>query len=67
MAHYQLAIEGMGCDNCIKAVTNSLKEIGATVNSVQLGKADILFEGSEDAIRAAIEDVGFDLKATVQS
>ncbi len=61
MAHYRLEIEGMGCETCVKAVTNALLETGDTINGVQVGSADILFEGEEGTLRSAIEDVGFDL------
>ncbi len=65
MSHYRLEIEGMGCSHCISAVENALSALGAAVNNVQLGSADISFDGSESELKAAIEDAGYELKSAV--
>lgn len=61
MARFIIDIEGMGCENCVKAVTKALTEAGAAVESVEIGKAIAAFDGAGDALKAAIEDVGFDV------
>lgn len=63
MSHYRLEIEGMGCSHCIRAVENALSGLGADINNVQLGSADISFEGSESELKAALEDAGYELKS----
>lgn len=61
MKQYEIAVEGMGCDHCIRSVRGALEELGAKVQDVQLGKAVFEFDGSEQAIRDAIEEIGFDV------
>jgi len=61
MARYIINIEGMGCENCVKGVTKALTEAGAAVESVEIGKAVAAFDGTGDALKTAIEDIGFDV------
>ena len=66
MKHYRLEIEGMGCAHCVRSVEAALTELGATVNDVQIGSADVLWDGDTTAIKSAVEETGFDVKAIVE-
>lgn len=61
MADYIIRIEGMGCEKCVQAVTRALTEAGAAVARVEIGEAKAAFEGAPEALKTAIEDVGFDV------
>lgn len=61
---YTIKIQGMHCQNCVKAVTKALQGLGAQANvDLPTGSAQALFssEVGEPAIRDAIEDLGFDV------
>ncbi len=61
MQNYILSIEGMGCENCVRAVTSALTEIGAHIADVRVGMAEVAYGGEEAALREAVEGVGFDV------
>jgi len=63
MKPYHIEIEGMGCMHCVKGVTEALTAIGAEVLSCEIGFADVRFSGSEDVLKEAVEDRGFDVTA----
>lgn len=57
-------IEGMSCAHCVKHVTNALNELdGITRVIVDLASNTATIEGnvSEEAVKAAIEDAGYDV------
>lgn len=57
-----LEVGGMHCQNCVASVTKALTEVpGLTNVSVDLAKGLATFEGdaSEDAIKAAVDRIGF--------
>lgn len=57
-------IEGMSCAHCVKHVTNALTELeGTTRVVVDLASKTAIFEGSasEEEIKAAIEDAGYEV------
>lgn len=56
---YTVSIEGMGCQMCVKKVTNALASIGAKDAAVTIGEAVFTFEGDEAAMKTAIENAGF--------
>lgn len=58
---YEISIEGMGCEMCVKKVTKALETLGAQIGSVEIGKAVCDFSGETSALREAIEDAGFDV------
>lgn len=62
---YKIKIEGMGCDNCIRAVRSNLEDIGAKVADVQIGSAEADYAGDAEAIKEAVEDAGFDVISIV--
>ena len=66
MAKYEIAIEGMGCPMCVKKVNAALEELGAKVESCEIGKAVIGFDGDTAAVKEAIEDRGFDVIAIAE-
>ncbi|CAM4112725.1 copper ion binding protein [Saccharibacillus endophyticus] len=60
-----LNVEGMSCNHCVKAVEGAVKEAGAQ-GTVDLGAktVDVSYDEatvSLDAIKAAIEDQGYDI------
>ena len=61
----KILIEGMSCNHCVNHVTEALKEVGAKDISVSLDKklaiAEIGEDISDEAIKAAIEDAGYDV------
>lgn len=63
MQAYTILIEGMGCENCVRAVTQGLQALGAQISLVEIGKAQVAYEGDAAALRLAVEDAGFDVLA----
>lgn len=63
----KISVEGMSCGHCVKHVTEALKEIGAENVAVSLEKKLAVAEFgdsiTDEAIKAAVEDVGFDVTA----
>ena len=61
----KIIVEGMSCAHCVNHVTEALKEIGAKDVSVSLEKklatAEIGEDVTDEAIKAAIEDAGYDV------
>ena len=61
----KILVEGMSCAHCVNHVTEALKEIGAKDVSVSLEKklatAEIGEDVTDEAIKAAIEDAGYDV------
>ncbi len=61
----KLFIEGMSCGHCANHVSEALKEIGGEDVEVNLDKKFAIVEISEDitdeAIKGAIEQVGYDI------
>ncbi|HEY5562349.1 MAG TPA: cation transporter [Clostridiaceae bacterium] len=61
----KILVEGMSCGHCVNHVTEALKEVGAKDISVSLEKksatAEIGDNITDDAIKAAIEDAGYDV------
>ena len=58
-----LAIQGMHCGACVRRVTSGLQSVqGVTVNSVEVGSAEIVFDAAETSaqdITAALNRNGF--------
>lgn len=61
----EIHVEGMSCGHCVNHVTEALKEIGAKEILVslenKLATAEISEDVSDEAIKAAIEDAGYDV------
>ena len=61
----EIQIEGMSCNHCVNHVTEALKELGAKDISVSLDNklavAEISEDISDEALKAAIEDAGYDV------
>ena len=60
-----LKVEGMSCGHCVNSVETALKNIGAA-GKVDLANKSVSVEFDEsqlslDAIKAAIEDQGYDV------
>jgi len=61
----KILVNGMSCAHCVNHVTKALKEVGAKDISVSLEKNLATAEVSEDitdqAIKEAIEEAGYDV------
>ena len=66
MKHYRLEIDGMGCAHCVRNVERALLDLGSCVNDIQIGLADVLWDGSKDVLKSAVEQAGYDIKAIVE-
>ncbi|TDT57294.1 heavy-metal-associated domain-containing protein [Fonticella tunisiensis] len=67
----RINIEGMSCNHCVMHVKNALSEV-AGVKSVEVsleGKYALVdVEGaSDDAMKAAVEDAGYDVISIVEA
>lgn len=61
-----ISIEGMHCQHCVAAVTEALKAVaGVSAVTVSLEHNNAVVEGSasDAALKAAVEDTGFDVTA----
>ncbi len=63
MEHLNLKIDGMSCGHCVARVEKTLKKLdGVTVNRVDIGSADILYDPAKTPfaqIREALDDAGY--------
>ena len=61
----KILVEGMSCGHCVNHVREALKEIGATEVEVSLERklatAELADGVTDEAIKAAIEDAGYDV------
>ena len=61
----KILIEGMSCGHCVNHVVEALKEIGAKDVDVSLDKklatAEISEAIADEAIKAAIDDAGYEV------
>lgn len=61
----KVLIEGMSCGHCVKHVTEAIEEIGGKDINVSLEKKfaefEIADEITDDSIKAAVEDAGYDV------
>ncbi|MBU3155900.1 cation transporter [Clostridium estertheticum] len=61
----KIYVEGMSCGHCVNHVSEALNEIGATEIEVNLeskvATAEIGDSISDDVIKLAIEDAGYDV------
>lgn len=59
-----LSIEGMSCQHCVASVFNKLSAIpGIDSVEVNLEKGEAIIKGTEidmNAVRSAVEEIGFD-------
>lgn len=66
MKNVTLEISGMSCGHCVGRVTKALAALpGVKVGGVQVGRAEVEApaEVAEDALRKAIDAVGFQVTA----
>jgi copper chaperone len=62
----KLTVEGMTCGHCAQAVTKAVEALPAVDRAlVDLGTGTVVIDGSPDpaAVRAAIEDAGYEVLA----
>ena len=60
----KILVEGMSCGHCVNHVKEALEDLGATNVEVSLEKKTALAEVndlSDESIKAAIEDAGYDV------
>ena len=60
---YRIKTEGMGCKHCIARVTKALESLSADIKNMELNDFTIGFGGDINAVRAAIEALGFKVKS----
>jgi copper chaperone len=67
--HLSLEISGMSCRHCVLAVTNALKQVdGVEVESVEVGRARVLFDSARtasDTVIRAVSDAGYGVQLAV--
>ena len=60
----QLDIQGMTCDHCVRAVRQALEGVsGATVESVELGTAQVRYDPEQTSparLAEAVSDEGYE-------
>ena len=57
-----ITIEGMSCQNCVNHVKSALEDVkGLTKIDVEVGKATVEGDASDQEIKDAIEDMGYDV------
>ena len=68
MQRITLAVQGMTCGHCVKAVNTALAKLdGVTVEHVGIGSATVSFDSaktSTDQIANAIDDAGYRVAST---
>jgi len=61
----KILVEGMSCAHCVNHVSEALKDIGAKDVNVNLDKklatAEISQDITDEVIKAAIEEAGYDV------
>jgi copper chaperone CopZ len=71
MEKMTIAISGMSCGHCVRAISDALRTVdGVRVDDVQVGSATVAFDPAAtpaDRVRAAvtdaIEDAGYEARA----
>jgi copper chaperone len=63
---YELQVEGMSCDGCVRSVTKSVQSVDSKARvEVDLAakKVRVETDASLEAVKAAISDAGYDVAA----
>ena len=63
MERATIAIEGMSCGHCVKAVTSALEQLGVAIEQVSIGSAAVSYDPAVtpvDRIAQAIRDAGYE-------
>jgi copper chaperone len=63
MAPKTYTVEGMTCDGCVKTLTRALERALPSVKidvTLEGGKVNVDGEHTEEAVRQAVEDAGYD-------
>lgn len=67
MDQYELTVEGMACSGCAEHVTNAAKQVDGVHRAEADHEAGTLAvtadAGTEDAVRQAVHDAGYDVPA----
>lgn len=65
MQHLNIAIEGMSCEHCVRAVEKALAQPGVANPRVRVGAAELDYDPAQatpESLLAAIADEGFPAK-----
>lgn len=65
MQTIKLEIEGMNCQHCVKAVREELEKLKVTINKVEIGSAELIYnpdEISPQKIEEAVVEAGYKVK-----
>jgi len=63
---YELQVEGMSCEGCVRSVTKSVQSVDGNAKvdvDVASKKVRVESQASLDAVKAAIGDAGYDVTA----
>ena len=63
---YELQVDGMSCDGCVRSVTKSLQSVDGNAKvevDLPSKKVRVETQASLDAVKSAISDAGFDVRA----
>jgi copper chaperone CopZ len=66
----KISIEGMSCDNCVRhahEALEALEGVSGVVVSLDPGEAQIEGEAGDEAIRAALDEEGYQATAIVRN
>ncbi len=58
---YHIVLSGMGCERCIRRVTDAMNSLGAEIISILLNDVTVVFNGDVAVLCEALEDLGFDI------
>lgn len=58
--NYRIKTAGMGCAHCIARMTKAMEGLGARIVSMELNDFTIEFGGDINAVKTAVEDLGFE-------
>lgn len=66
----KISIDGMSCENCVRHVKEALEGLAGVTGvevSLEAGEAQVRGEVSDEAIRQALEEEEYEVKAIVRS
>lgn len=70
MTHRTYTVPGISCDHCVRAITGEvtkLVDVRAVHVDLETKTVEVDGEASEAAVRAAIDEAGYDVEAVTAS
>lgn len=56
-----IIVDGMHCQNCVKAINSALEDLGLDSVKVEVGKVEVTGNVDNKVLVDAIEGIGFDV------